>query len=111
MGFAYADFAPRGVHAAAAEQSQETCGFPDTFRGGLTRSYFVQGLSAATGREEIGGGLRALPLAPYPGGTLQALRASSPGRGAFGCDEKEEDEDGGIHGDGWERGESESGGD
>ncbi len=35
MGFFYAEFAPRGVHAAAAEQSQETCGFPDTFRVGL----------------------------------------------------------------------------
>mgnify|MGYP004551842671 FL=1 len=38
---------------------------PDTPWGGLTRSYFVQGLSAAAGREEIGEGACEAP-SPCP---------------------------------------------
>ena len=65
MGFAYAEFAPRGVHAAAAEQSQGTCGFPDTLRVGLPGLILCRGQVRPPGECRLGKGF-ALPLAPNP---------------------------------------------
>ena len=42
--------------------------------GGLTRSCFVQFLSAAAGREEIGGGLASPPPCPLPKGDNPSVR-------------------------------------
>ena len=60
---------------------RQPAGFPTPFRGGLTRSWIVQFLSAAAGREETGeGSCGPLPLAPYPKGTTpqSAAADSSP---------------------------------
>ena len=84
MGLGYGKIDPRGVHAAAAEESQGTCGFPDTLRGGLTRSYSVQELSAAAGRVQTGEGARGpLPLAPIPKGPPFRRFAPAPLKGSL----------------------------
>ena len=50
---------------------RQPAGFPTPFRGGLTRSYFVQGLSAAAGRVQIGESF-TLPLPPLESGAAAA---------------------------------------
>ena len=79
MGFFYAEFAPRGVHAAAAEQVGGGCGRPRHPLGWAYPVLFCVEVECGHKPSANWGRAAALPLAPYLwGATLQALRASSP---------------------------------
>ena len=83
-GIAEANSAPkngiflRGI--CSSRRTRRRCGIksgnlrvPRHPSGGLTRSYFVQGLSAAAGRVQVGESF-TLPLPPLESGSLRASR-------------------------------------